>query len=101
VSVYIFSSYGNLSFLTSSVLAFVVGYYAIYLIFKYWIDIDAKHETPQQQMIRYLIIFFVNIALNTEIVYLLVTYAYVSLLSAQTIAAVLLAYESFYAYRSF
>jgi hypothetical protein len=101
VSVYIFNSYGNFSFLSASIMAFVVGYYAIYLIFKYWIDIDVKRETPQQQQIRYLIVFFVNIALNTEIVYVLITYAYVPLIAAQTIAAVIIAYESFYAYRSF
>lgn len=99
-SLYIFNSLGEVTYLTASILAFAVGFFAIYLVFKYWIDIDVKHETPQQQMTRYMIVFIINVGINTEIVYFLVTYAYVPLLVAQAVAAVIVAYESFYAYRS-
>jgi putative flippase GtrA len=84
----------------ASIMAFTIGFYAIHLVFKYWIDVNTDHETPEQQMTRYMVIFVVNLAINTEIVYLLVTYMYVSVLNAQIVAATIVAYESYYAYRS-
>jgi len=99
-ALYIFNSLGDITYLTASVLAFAVGFFAIYLVFKYWISVEAGQETPEQQMTRFMIVFVINVALNTELVYLLVTYAYVPLLTAQAMAAVIVAYESYYAYRS-
>lgn len=99
-SLYIFNSLGNVEYLFASILAFAIGFFAIYLIFKYWINADLKHETPEQQMTRFMIVFVINVGINTEIVYLFVTYLSVPLLTAQSVAAVIVAYESFYAYRS-
>lgn len=99
-SFYIFNSLGSMHYLAATVLAFGIGYFAIYLVFKYWINVDINNETPEQQLTRYSVVFIVNLAIFTQIVYFLVTYAYMSLLTAQAVAAVIVAYESFYAYRS-
>ena len=98
--VYIFNSLGNIVFLMATILAFAIGFFSIYLVFKYWITPQDEPESPQQQMARFMIVFVVNLGINTEIVYFLVTYAEVPVLVAQTVAGVIVAYESFYAYRS-
>jgi putative flippase GtrA len=100
VSFYIFNSLGDMTFLTASVLAFAIGAYSIHLIFKYWVSTEQEDDDPQQQMMRFMIVFIVNAAINAEIVYLMVTYLEIDLLIAQTVAAVIIAYESYYAYRS-
>ena len=97
---YVFNSLADLKYLPSSIFAFGVGFFAIYLVFKYWIAPDATHGSPYQRARRYLVIFILNLAINTEIVYLLVTYLNVPILTAQTVAAVVIAYESYYAYLS-
>src|SRR5258708_6912621 len=79
--VYIFNFLANFMFLVATVCAFGVGSFAMYLVFKYWVSTDVDQESPQQQMMRYLIIFTINIGINTEIVYFLVTYAGVPLLA--------------------
>ncbi len=98
--VYIFYSIGDVWFILATVFAFAIGSFTIYLVFKYWIDATEEQETPQQQMARFMIIFVVNLGINTEIVYFMVTYLGIDVLVAQTVAAVIVAYESYYAYRS-
>ncbi len=99
-SLYIFHSLGRVHYLAASVMAFCIGCFSIYLAFKYWINTDIKNETPEQQMVRYMTVFTINVAINAEIVYILVTHVGVPLLTAQAVAAVIVAYESYYAYRS-
>jgi len=96
---YIFNSLADVKYLPASGLAFGVGFFVIYLVFKYLIRPDTA-QNDRQRLKRYFIIFTIGLVLNTEIVYLLVTYAGVPLLTAQTIAAVVIAYESYYAYLS-
>jgi hypothetical protein len=98
--VYIFNSLGNVIFLGATIFAFAIGFFAIYLVFKYWINPEEDHETPHQQLARFMIVFIVTLGINTEIVYFMVSYFEISLLVAQTVSAVVLAYISFYAYRS-
>ncbi len=100
VSLYIFHTLGEVHYLVASLMAFSVGCFSIYLVFKYWINTDIKNETPEQQMTRFMVVFTINVAINAEIVYLLVTHVGVPLLTAQAVAAVIVAYESYYAYRS-
>src|SRR6185369_2406370 len=90
--IYIFNSIGDIWFILASVFAFAIGAFAIYLVFKYWIDPTEESETPQQQMARFMIIFIVNLGINTEIVYFMVEYLNVPVLAAQTVAAVVIAY---------
>jgi|GEM_PF-2889170 len=99
-SFYIFNSLGSIHYLAATVLAFGIGFFAIYLVFKYWINVDIANDTPEQQLTRSAVVFIVNLAIFTQLVYFLVTYAYMPLLTAQAVAAVVVAYESFYAYRS-
>jgi putative flippase GtrA len=98
--VYVFNSIGDLWFIFATIGAFAIGAFAIYLVFKYWIEPTDEEETPRQQMARFMIIFMVNLGINTEIVYFMVTYLGVTVIVAQTVAAVIIAYESYYAYRS-
>lgn len=99
-SFYIFNSMGQFNIIVAVVLAFCIGSYAIYLIFKYWINVEVGRETPEQQLTRYSIIFIVNLAIYTQLVYFLVTYTFTPLITSQAIAALIVAYLSFYAYRS-
>jgi putative flippase GtrA len=99
-SLYIFNSLGEWPILVATVVAFAIGYFIVYLAFRYWIDTSTDHDTPQQQMMRFMIVFVITIAINTEMVYLTVTYTPIDLLTAQTVAAVAVAYMSFFAYRS-
>ncbi len=99
-SFHIFNSLGEFSFVVAVVLAFCIGSYAIYLVFKYWINVEVGRETPEQQLTRYSVIFIVNLAIYTQLVFALVNYAYMPAITAQAISAVIVAYLSFYAYRS-
>jgi putative flippase GtrA len=96
---YILNSIADIKYLPASGLAFAVGFYVIYLVFKYFVNPDVNKEA-HIQLKRYGIVFIVNLVINVEIIYLLVNYASVPLLTAQTVAAVIIGYESYYAYRS-
>lgn len=96
---YILNSMADVKYLPASGMAFGVGFFIIYLMFKYWLKPDSSKESLKQ-LTHFIIIFIVNLVINIEIVYLLVTHAGVPLLTAQTVAAVVIAYESYYAYLS-
>ncbi len=98
-TLYIFNSLGDIKYLPASALAFGVGFYVIFLVFKYWLKPESIDDRSQS-LGRYLIVFCVNLAINVEAVYILVSYMGVPLLTAQTVAAVVVAYESYYAYLS-
>ncbi|HEV8666470.1 MAG TPA: GtrA family protein [Candidatus Paceibacterota bacterium] len=99
ISLYIFNAKADVRYLPASGLAFGIGFFFIYLAFKYLIKPDpSKKALPSMR--NYIIVFIINLAINTEIVYLLVSHAGVPLLTAQTVAAVVIAYESYYAYQS-
>ncbi len=96
---YIFNSLADIKYIPASGLAFGVGFFIIYLMFKYWLKPDATKESSGQ-LWHFLVVFVINLAINIEIVYLLVSQIGVPILTAQTVAAVVIAYESYYAYLS-
>ncbi len=96
---YIFRTFGDMQYLPASALAFGIGFYVIYLVFKYWVKPDPK-KVSSKNLWHFLIVFGVNLVINIEIVYLLVSHVGVPLLTAQAVAAVVIAYESYYAYQS-
>lgn len=72
-SFYTFYYINKLPYLIATVLAFAVGSFSIYMVFKYWIDVAEERETPEQQRMRYMIVFIVNLAIFGEIVFFLTT----------------------------
>jgi|SRR3989344_80563 len=86
-------------YLTSSIVAFFVGFVASFMLQKFWTFKDHRRDVMGKQLIIYLLIVLFNLGLNTGLVYVFVEYAKFWPLVAQALASLVIAFEGFFAYR--
>jgi len=88
-------------YLTSSILAFFVGFVASFTLQKFWTFRDHRKDIIGRQLVIYLTIVLVNLVFNTALVYIFVEYMELWPLVAQALAALIIAVEGFFAYKFF
>ncbi|MBI4087897.1 glycosyltransferase [Candidatus Kaiserbacteria bacterium] len=88
-------------YLTSSIIAFFVGFIASFTLQKFWTFKDRRRDVMRKQLVIYLAIVLVNLILNTALVYIFVEYGKLWPLVAQALAALIIAFEGFFAYKYF
>lgn len=91
----------GLWYLTSSIIAFFVGFVASFILQKFWTFKDHRRDVMGRQLVVYLAIVLVNLGLNTGLVYLFVEYGTLWPLVAQALSSLAIAFEGFFAYKIF
>ena len=87
-------------YIASAVVAFIVSYGLSFVLQKFWTFQDASRERMHVQAGWYIAIALLNLGLNTGILYLFVHYGHIEYLIAQLITSLVIAGESFWAYRA-
>ncbi len=88
-------------YLTSSIIAFFVGFIVSFTLQKFWTFKDHRKDIIGRQLVIYLAIVLVNLILNTALVYIFVEYGELWPLIAQALAALIIAFEGYFAYKYF
>ncbi len=107
---FMLTEYGGLHYLFSVIGAFVVAFVVSFVLQKFWTFRDHSTEGIHGQLAMYLVIALINLGLNTLLVYVfadmvalhMLHFAKVTApiyLSAQALASILLAVESFFVSR--
>lgn len=91
----------HVQYLVGSTVAFLVAMCVGFILQKYWTFGDHSWERMHTQFALYAMLTLCNLAANTLVVYLLVTYANTYYLIAQTIGAGLVALVSYGIYRRY
>lgn len=86
-------------YLISAIVAFILSFIVSFFMQKLWTFKDKKTERIHIQAGGYLLITLLNLLLNTALVYAFVQYLSLHYLVAQILASIILAFESFFAYR--
>jgi putative flippase GtrA len=86
-------------YLTSAVIAFVLSFIVSFFLQKIWTFKNREMEKIHIQAGAYLLITLCNLGINTLLVYAFVQYFSFHYLIAQVFASIIIAFESFFAYR--
>ncbi len=100
-ALWIFLTLVHLPYLAASVSAFLSGFVTSFILQKFWTFQDRATKNIHQQAFVYFCIVFINLLLNTLLVYALVDFMHVLPMVAQALAAFIIAFEGFFAYRFF
>ena len=98
-TLYILTEFFHIWYLYASVIAVCVSLVVSFTLQKFWTFRDRRTEHIRHQAFRYASIVLVNLALNTGLVFCFVEYGKLPPVVAQFFAAILIAFESFFAYQ--
>ena len=98
-TLYFLTEFSHIWYLYASVVAVCVSLVVSFTLQKFWTFRDRRTEHIHHQALRYFFIFLFNLTLNTGLVYCFVEYGKLHPVVAQFFAAILIAFESFFAYQ--
>ncbi len=98
---YFFTDILLIHYLTSAILAFVLTFFVSFMLQKFWTFQDDSTERVHTQAFFYFLMAFINLGLNTVLMYLFVDVGKFWYLGSQFLASGLLAFESFFVSRLF
>lgn len=96
---YILTEYAGIWYVISAGLSFIAAFGVSFVLQKYWAFRNRRMQGTQTQMAFHLTTALLNLCLNVVLIYVLVEFAGVWYIFAQIIAAILIAFESFFAFR--
>lgn len=99
VVLYIATEYGGMWYLHSAILSFSIAFIASFLLTKFWMFEHTSVTGSHVQAPLHLGVAIVNLGINTLLMYALVDGLAIWYVFAQVLAAVIIAFESFFAYR--
>lgn len=91
--------YGHIWYLYSAMLGFTIAFVVSFLLSKFWTFENRARVGTERQLILHLLVALVNLGINTALVYLFVEEFGLWYMFAQAVAAILIAIESYFAYR--
>jgi putative flippase GtrA len=95
---FVLTHYFGLHYLWSASLAFLLAFFVSFFLQKFWTFRDSNRETMNKQMFQYLVTALINLALNSAIMFLLVSVFGLWYMLAQMIAGGTIALWSFLIY---
>jgi putative flippase GtrA len=98
---YLCTHIAGIWYIASSVIAFVISFFASFVLQKFWTFADRTIHLVKKQLFTYLMIALINLWLNTMLLYAFVEWVHVHYVVAQIIASALLAVESYFLYQHF
>ncbi len=96
---YAATAYGHIWYLYSSVCAFVLSQFASFLLNKLWTFESRTLDGAHRQLVYHFTIALINLGINTVLVYFFVEKLGLWYVLAQALASLLIAFESYFAYR--
>jgi putative flippase GtrA len=96
---YILTEYAGIWYVISAALAFITAFFVSFALQKYWAFRNRRMQGTQTQLMLHLLTAVINLCLNVLLIYVIVEYAGVWYILAQIIAAIVIAFESFFAFR--
>lgn len=93
------TEYGHIWYLFSAVLGFSSAFLVSFFLTKFWTFGNRTRAGAERQLALHLLVAIVNLWINTGLVYLFVEMFGLWYMFAQAAAAVLIAFESYYAYQ--
>ena len=96
---YVLTEFFGLWYLFSSAIAFITAFAVSFVMQKFWTFDSAETHKIKHQLPMHLSVAVVNLVLNLVIVYFLVEYVHLWYVLAQVVANIVLAVESFFAFR--
>lgn len=99
ICLYVLADVLGLWYLYATTIAYMCGFGVSFLLQKFWTFEDARMHVAGVQAIMYFIITVFNVCLNAVLMYAFVDGVHLSHLVAQIVSAIIIACESFFAYR--
>ncbi len=96
---YLFTEYGGLWYITSSIFAFLFAFAFNFTLSKYWVFKSADRAKIKKQLPMQLSVNVINLGINTLLLHSFVEYIGLWYVTAQIVASILIAFESFVVYR--
>lgn len=96
---FLFTEYGGLWYIYSSILAFILAFGVSFSLQKYWVFKSGEHTKIPKQLPLHLSTALINLGLNTLLLFALVEYFHIWYLAAQVMASAIIAIESFLVFR--
>ncbi len=97
---YLFTDIFGIWYIISSVFAYIIAFLVSFTLQKYWTFRDYSTDRMAKQSITYFIVGFINLALNTLLIYLFTDIVGLYYIVSQIIAGVLIACISFFVYKN-
>jgi len=101
ILLFVFTHFFHIWYLLSSIIAYTIAFLVSFTLQKFWTFRSRTLEDWHVQMGIYFLIFIINLAVNTGLIYSLVEYMNVHYLLAQIISGALLACMNFFLYKYF
>lgn len=98
-TLYLLTSIFGMWYIPASAVAFLGGFVVSFTLQKFWTFADDARPFAGGQILFYFAIVLFNLGLNTVLVYSFVEYLALRPVVAQALASILIACESFFAYR--
>ncbi len=98
-TLYVLTEFFHMWYLSASVFSVCVAIVVSFTLQKFWTFRNSQTQNIHHQAIRYAVIVLCNLALNTGLVFCFVEYAGWPPVGAQFRASLLIAFESFFAYK--
>lgn len=93
--------FGHIHYLTASIIAFLLSAGVSFTMQKFWTFQDTVVKDMHQQFGRYVVALFINLALNTLLMYLLVERIGLWYVYAQILTTALVAISGYFVYKYF
>ena len=96
---YVLAEYAHIWYLISSGIAFILAFAVSFAMQKYWTFKNMDHAKARTQLPLHFIVAVFNLAFNSLLLYALVEYVGFWYMTAQVVATVVIAVESFFLFR--
>jgi dolichol-phosphate mannosyltransferase len=96
---YVLTEYVGIWYVASSGLAFIAAFFVSFTLQKYWAFRNVQTHNTHIQMSMHLTVALLNFVLNLVLIYALTEYAGIWYVLSQIVASVMIAFESFFAFR--
>lgn len=93
--------FGNIHYLLSSIIAYLLAIVVSFTLQKFWTFQDRPTHDIQSQFFRYVTVVLANLALNTGLMYVLVTHFSIWYIFAQIMAIAVIAVTGYFGYKYF
>jgi len=101
VALYIFTDIIGVWYLYSSILSFAIALFISFTLQKFWAFRDKVMQNAHVQFVKYTVVIFIGLLLNTAMMFLLVDILHLWYILAQIITGALIAVFNFISYKKF
>lgn len=98
-TLYLLTEYGQVHYLQSAVVSFILAFFVSFTLQKFWTFQNMDTKMVHWQMMWYLLLSLTNLLVNTLIIYSLVEYIRLWYVAAAIVSGAILAVTNFFVYK--